>query len=652
MKKLLLSLAAVALTASASATDYTFTCGSAPTQGSAEDTKADIYTYNMTAEPSVSGFTFTANKNTGSNPPTWNKNANDVRIYAKGNFNIAVPEGQKVTSVVFKISTQGKKRLAPISASVGTIATQAKGDATVKWTGSVENSTITFTVGDNANYGSEGESKAGQLDFDNVVVTAEATSIGGKKPAGLAFSESTIKTGSKYATMPTLINPNNLEVTYSSSNEDVATVTSFGADFPPMLTINSYGTAVITATSAETDEFAAGTASFTLTYVESAKNIDGMFKMVEAGNNTVFVNFSMYVTAYERAKTNNGYQSYIYVTDAAGTTGTLLYSPADLGENAYKAGDILPAGWDATYTLYNGLVEWKGTFPNASDNDPYSVSYQAVENVTAADINKVVTLTGVVVAEATPDGTVGNYTATLADGSELLFRNTFALATVEPGTYDVIGAVSVYGTKTSAAGEGTLQFLPIEFNKHIAYPTDLPENIKVTASGNSVVNSTYGYNAGYGCNVLDIVINSADKNVDFNIETPQGYDCLYFYWMKNYDDTDIEPIKIRKAPSEWIDPSVWGATAGNTFTVPTEKKSLATDHEGYMWFGFNGKMDEGNKVSLSLKAIYDESVGVENIETEGAEAEYYTLQGVKVANPENGVYVKVANGKAEKVVIK
>ncbi len=34
------------------------------------------------------------------------------------------------------------------------------------------------------------------------------------------------------------------------------------------------------------------------------------------------------------------------------------------------------------------------------------------------------------------------------------------------------------------------------------------------------------------------------------------------------------------------------------------------------------------------------------------EAEYYTLSGVKVANPTNGIYVKVLNGKATKVVIR
>lgn len=44
------------------------------------------------------------------------------------------------------------------------------------------------------------------------------------------------------------------------------------------------------------------------------------------------------------------------------------------------------------------------------------------------------------------------------------------------------------------------------------------------------------------------------------------------------------------------------------------------------------------------------STGVENISAEGeAAAEYYNLQGVRVANPANGIFIRIANGKAVKV---
>ena len=55
---------------------------------------------------------------------------------------------------------------------------------------------------------------------------------------------------------------------------------------------------------------------------------------------------------------------------------------------------------------------------------------------------------------------------------------------------------------------------------------------------------------------------------------------------------------------------------------------------------------------FTVKVAKGETVGVNEVEEAAAEAEYYTLDGVKVATPANGVYVKVTGDKAEKVVIK
>ena len=45
--------------------------------------------------------------------------------------------------------------------------------------------------------------------------------------------------------------------------------------------------------------------------------------------------------------------------------------------------------------------------------------------------------------------------------------------------------------------------------------------------------------------------------------------------------------------------------------------------------------------------------GIENILMENNNAvEYYNIQGVKVSNPENGIYIKKQGGKTTKVIIK
>ena len=117
---------------------------------------------------SSDGFTLTFDKKNGSTTPTFNDKGGDLRLYAKGTLTID-GGGRTISKIVFNLSAQGLNRLAPITSSVGDVAAQSKGDATVSWSGSA--SEITFTVGDHADYGSDGSSKAGQLCFSSVVIT-------------------------------------------------------------------------------------------------------------------------------------------------------------------------------------------------------------------------------------------------------------------------------------------------------------------------------------------------------------------------------------------------------------------------------------------------------------------------------------------------
>ena len=116
----------------------------------------------LTGEYSVS-----TTKGTGSNGPSYVANDKDIRLY-KGNTITIKNRTAHVTKIIFNLSAQGKKRLAPITASVGTVTAQQVGDTQVEWTGDA--SEVTFTVGDKADYGSDGSSQAGQLDFTSISV--------------------------------------------------------------------------------------------------------------------------------------------------------------------------------------------------------------------------------------------------------------------------------------------------------------------------------------------------------------------------------------------------------------------------------------------------------------------------------------------------
>lgn len=70
---------------------------------------------------------------------------------------------------------------------------------------------------------------------------------------------------------------------------------------------------------------------------------------------------------------------------------------------------------------------------------------------------------------------------------------------------------------------------------------------------------------------------------------------------------------------------------------------------GTVSLDYEGNQDGAKTYSFEVTKS-NNPLGVEGIEAEEGEAEYFTLQGVKVANPEKGIYIKVVGGKAVKVV--
>ena len=169
-------------------TSYGITVSAGGSQG-----EGDLHTIIMADYASVSftagAYTVTAEKGEGSTNPAYNTGAADLRVYAKGLITISNSK-ENITKIVFNLSAQGLKRLAPVTASTGTIATQASGDNTVTWTGNA--SSVTFTVGEKADFGSDGDTKAGQLCFTSIDVapwsdgdvqakTLESISVSGQK---------------------------------------------------------------------------------------------------------------------------------------------------------------------------------------------------------------------------------------------------------------------------------------------------------------------------------------------------------------------------------------------------------------------------------------------------------------------------------------
>lgn len=127
---------------------------------------------------------------------------------------------------------------------------------------------------------------------------------------------------------------------------------------------------------------------------------------------------------------------------------------------------------------------------------------------------------------------------------------------------------------------------------------------------------------------------------------------------------NVYTIILPSLEGEW---KIWDGSWDYTFGAGAASPELNEDTE--VWFlsptNFTTNSTNETKIVFTLvegSAVKDSSIpsiitvisdsGVEGIEADAAEADavYYNLQGVRVANPENGIFVRVANGKASKVV--
>lgn len=132
---------------------------------------------------------------------------------------------------------------------------------------------------------------------------------------------------------------------------------------------------------------------------------------------------------------------------------------------------------------------------------------------------------------------------------------------------------------------------------------------------------------------------------------------LKFSQAANYlgDDFSMLITAVREENGEWQSIAVAPLPSGNSWTFVDSSASL-TDFIGKkIQIGFNYKSTDTVASTWEIKDLSvtgSKSSAVAEIETAEGVAEYYTLQGVKVANPDNGLYIRVMNGKATKVLVK
>ena len=162
---------------------------------------------------------------------------NELRFYKWSKFTVTVPTGYAISKIVLTAKTP-----ANFSATIGTYD---KGT----WTGSANSVDISCTI------------TKSNTPITKIEVTYASSSTPVKQEPNLKFSEETITINQGDAfTAPTFTKSTTADVTFASDNEGVATVNAEG-----VISLGTeIGTAVITATAAENDDYNAGTATCTI----------------------------------------------------------------------------------------------------------------------------------------------------------------------------------------------------------------------------------------------------------------------------------------------------------------------------------------------------------------------------------------------------
>lgn len=269
-------------------------------------------------------FTFTAKKNKGQAAPTQNANSKDLRHYAKNSITIS---GAKMTKMVFTMSEAGKRQWATVTASEGTM-TVDKTNGTTTWENTNGSSSVTLTVGDKNDNGTNKSKTAGQFNVDKVDITSDGQG-GGETPTPPAEE---------------------------TKAENIAAFKALTSGTTATLTLKDaqvvYKNVYTTKSGATNTEYYVRDASGAIQFF----NTDLELNVNQIINGTVEVKYTLYNEMTEATKTANTSAEKLTITDGETAVPTKV-TVADLTSNKYLC-DLV------TVENANIISETSGTYTN------------------------------------------------------------------------------------------------------------------------------------------------------------------------------------------------------------------------------------------------------------------------------------------------
>lgn len=269
-------------------------------------------------------FTFTAKKNKGQVAPTQNANSKDLRHYAKNSITIS---GAKMTKMVFTMSEAGKRQWATVTASEGTM-TVDKTNGTTTWENTNGSSSVTLTVGDKNDNGTNKSKTAGQFNVDKVDITSDGQG-GGETPTPPAEETKA----------------ENIAAFKALANGTTATLTLKNAQVV-------YKNVYTTKSGATNTEYYVRDASGAIQFFNTGLELN----VNQIINGTVEVKYTLYNEMPEATKTANTSAEKLTITDGEAAVPTKV-TVADLTSNKYLC-DLV------TVENANIISETSGTYTN------------------------------------------------------------------------------------------------------------------------------------------------------------------------------------------------------------------------------------------------------------------------------------------------
>lgn len=394
----------------------------------------------------VDGVTATFDKASGGTAPAWNFNANEARLYAGNTLTIS-SASKRIVKIVYTYAVHANSSgNAPTLESVeGSSSAGTWSEATTTWTGA--DNAVTMTLG----------GKAGNFGFTKIVVTLEEGAT--KVTPTVAIGATELEVGGT-----TVITTDGPALTIASDDTDVVSVSG------NTLTAESAGSAVVTVTWPETDEFFGGTKTFNITVVDPntpGSTIDNPLTVAQvlalfADNNvpTSEVYVSGIISSIKSLNTPQYKRAQYYISDDGTTTNQFyVYNGYYLDGADFTSNDQIQVGDEViilgTLTTYSGTNEFAANNKIVYFNRPIA----AVEKPTfSVEAGTYLEAQSVEITCAT-DGATIYYTI---DGTEPTAESTPYNGAITISTTTTLKAIAIKDGNLSAVAEATYTFKTIE----------------------------------------------------------------------------------------------------------------------------------------------------------------------------------------------